>query len=135
MTVAVHVKGTAEGREKRLREMLARPSDFRRVCAAIEALVIASLREELASKTILMPSDVRVPSRAELKRRVDYCVEVFAILRFDCHYSTVRALDELPKALRAMLEGRTWEPADPFARATWAKRDGEQMVVDEVISR
>lgn len=50
------------------------------------------------------------PKRPEVKRRLDYLYDTFMQLRTDCGWSVTRCLDNLPAALRTMLEGGTWTP-------------------------
>ena len=51
------------------------------------------------------------PPRVEVKRRLDHVYDTFMQLRRDCGWSVARCLDNLPAALRTMLDGGTWVPA------------------------
>lgn len=62
------------------------------------------------------------PTRAETKRRVNICYRWFMVLRADMHYSVPHALDTLPIALRAELDGTKWEP--PSVDRSWSPQAG-----------
>ncbi len=58
----------------------------------------------------------------EIARRMWLCINIFKELRGDLHYSMERALDCIPTALRAKLDGIPWEPS---RRSTWITKDDE----------
>ena len=62
------------------------------------------------------------PTTNEIERRMWICINTFKMLRGDLHYSTERALDSIPVALRAKLDGIPWEPS---RRSTWITKDDE----------
>lgn len=55
-------------------------------------------------------------TKAEQKRRFEICAEGFQIMKGDLKWSYQRALDELPRYLRAKLDGNDWKPD---TRSTW----------------
>jgi len=48
---------------------------------------------------------------SETKRRFDICAKIFEQLAGDLKWGMNRALDHLPRYLRAELEGQKWTPA------------------------
>lgn len=50
---------------------------------------------------------------AEIRRRAGIAWDWFVAMRAECGYSTIRALDFLPQALRAELDGVPWLPPPP----------------------
>lgn len=57
------------------------------------------------------------PTMREIRRRNLMACNWFVSLRKDLGYSTPKALDMLPKALRSSLNGEGWEP--PPAEESW----------------
>ena len=55
-------------------------------------------------------------TQAEIKRRFDICLRWFKELRFERKFSIERCVDEMPKALRAELDGL---PYQPHGRSLW----------------
>jgi hypothetical protein len=75
-----------------------------RIVKGIEAAVTRSyLEDKLRDGHVVMTS-------AEVKRRTNLCVEVARALRAELGWSVARIVDELPKALRAKLDGTPWDP-------------------------
>jgi hypothetical protein len=60
----------------------------------------------------------KVETHSEWRRRADILGDWFATLRNECGYSTSRALDFLPVALREVLNGGKFEP--PKAEGSYA---------------
>lgn len=75
-----------------------------RVVKGIEAAIARSF----ATDTVLRP----VLTRDEAKRRFEICARGFVTMRRDLHWAVPRIIDELPRYLRANLDGDDWEPAD-----------------------
>lgn len=92
------------------------PKKLRIILDRIVAAVVETFREDRQRSGIILLSDLS-PTEAEKKRRTDLAYDWFIRLRADCHYSTRKALDYLPRALRAELDGESWEP--PPAEASW----------------
>ena len=62
-------------------------------------------------------------TRDEVRRRTRLCVDVARELRGDLGWSVARIADALPRALRAKLDGTTFEPEEEQRRATWAGQE------------
>jgi hypothetical protein len=56
-------------------------------------------------------------TKNDVKRRFDILAKWFKVMRGDLGWSLQRALDTLPRALRAELDGEEFVPDN---RATWA---------------
>lgn len=52
----------------------------------------------------------RIKTEAEIKRRAELIGKWFRIMRGDSGFTLQRTLDELPRALRAELDGKDYEP-------------------------
>jgi hypothetical protein len=98
-----------------LRDLVKDERTLRKVCSRVERVIKASFAADRASRIVLLVA--ASPTEAEVKRRTNICYDWFARLRVDLHYSTERALDTLPRALRATLDGEAWEP--PLAERAW----------------
>jgi len=103
-------------KEEFLRDLVKDEWTLRKVCACIERIIKASFAADRASRIVLLVT--ANPTEAEVKRRTNICYDWFARLRVDLHYSTERALDTLPRALRATLDGEAWDP--PPAERAWS---------------
>lgn len=57
----------------------------------------------------------------EIKRRFKICEDLIRMLRSDLGWAYERILNELPKALRAKLDGLHWDPSE--SRAVWTPDD------------
>lgn len=64
----------------------------------------------------------RVDTSAERRRRFAILTRWYGILTVDCRYSPQHALDELPRALRAELDGTPYTP--PPANRLWSPASG-----------
>lgn len=64
----------------------------------------------------------RMDTLAERRRRFKILVKWYGILTVDCRYSPQHAVDELPRALRAELDGTPYAP--PPANRLWAPASG-----------
>jgi hypothetical protein len=60
---------------------------------------------------------------AVIRERLDFCIVKAAELYRDLGWTRERIIDELPSALKAHLNGTTWEPSK---RGSWAARDDIQ---------
>lgn len=56
-------------------------------------------------------ADGAIVTQSETKRRFEICAKIFEQLTMDLHWGMNRALDHLPRYLRAELEGQKWTPA------------------------
>lgn len=54
----------------------------------------------------------RIHTQAEEKRRADILGRWFRVMRGDLGFSMQLTMDQLPRALRAELDGETYEPPD-----------------------
>ena len=68
------------------------------------------------------PGHMRQITQAEVKRRFAICERWFRDLRGAKQWTIDRVLSALPQALRAELEGRTYEPD---SRSLWLPQDGQ----------
>jgi len=64
----------------------------------------------------------RIDTLAERRRRFGILAKWYGILTVDCRYSSQHALDELPRALRAELDGTPYTP--PPANRLWSPASG-----------
>jgi hypothetical protein len=55
-------------------------------------------------------ADKSTMTKNEINRRTEMCAEIFMEFWKDLKWSTVRSLDELPKALRCRLDGIPYTP-------------------------
>lgn len=92
------------------------PKKLRIILDRITAAVAETFKEDRTRSGIVLLSQIS-PSQAEVKRRTNLAYDWFIRLRADCHYSTRKALDYLPRAIRAELDGESWEP--PPAETSW----------------
>jgi hypothetical protein len=63
---------------------------------------------------------MRRVTKAEIQRRVDFCAKTAGELRRRLKWPTERIVDQLPAALKAFIDGVSWEPD---TRASWASTD------------
>lgn len=64
---------------------------------------------------------------AEIKQRFEICFKAFKILRYDLGWSLERITDEMPIALRALLDGGRWEPTK--RRDAWVTDGATGLIV------
>lgn len=83
-----------------LASLLNSVGDLQKVTSAVHDLVVVSF--------VTHPVNKR--TEAEVRRRGEYVIEVFRMLRKDHGFSQARAIDTLPHALKAFLNGESWEP-------------------------
>lgn len=65
------------------------------------------------------------PTANETRRRVQICIDTTRILRKDLVWSIDRIVNELPRALRAKLDGLPW---DPQTRSIYLANAGDGLV-------
>jgi hypothetical protein len=94
-----------------LTDLLQTPASLGAVTKGIQRAVERSLKSH----------PMRHLTRDEVKRRFDICVRWFKVLRMDKKLSIERCVDEMPKALRAELDGKKYEP---HVRSLWMPGDG-----------
>lgn len=83
-----------------LSELLNRRADLQTVTATVHDLVaISFVTHPVAWRTV-----------HEERRRGKFLIDTFAMLRKDRGFSQSRTLESLPHALKAFLNGETWEP-------------------------
>lgn len=95
-----------------LTDLLNNPISLGAVTNGIEAAITKSFRTH----------PMRHKTEAEVRRRFDICVRWFRTFRTDSRFkfSIDRCVNELPKALRAELDGVTYTP---HTRALWTPGD------------
>ncbi len=94
-----------------LTDLLQTPASLSAVTIGIQRAVERSLKSH----------PMRKLTRDEVKRRFGICVRWFKVLRVEKKLSIERCVDEMPKALRAELDGR---PYEAHARSLWLPEDG-----------
>lgn len=101
-----------------IRELLTNknPMQIMQVFDTVTKTVLDSFERDRSESRIVLLSQIS-PTTAEVKRRTELCYDWFLRLRNDCHYSTRKALDYLPRALRSELDGIVFEP--PPATNSW----------------
>lgn len=90
------------------------PLEQMRVARSITETVKKSLRADAVREGKVV---VRATEN-DIKKRMAIAIEIFGTLRNDCGYSVAHALDEVPRGLRAALDGVAWEP--PPKDRMWA---------------
>lgn len=85
--------------------LLKNPRRFEQVVRRIASVVKASFNQDVIVRPYI--------TDAEVKERTELCYDLFIQMRVDLHYSAHKALDVLPTALRAQLDGTEWRPSDP----------------------
>jgi hypothetical protein len=90
-----------------------------KVVKGFEAAIAKSFEQDRQPGRIILVTGVadKAPSPSEMKRRGEMCLKIFKSLRGDLSWGLDRILDELPRFLRAELDGTPWEPE--ARRATW----------------
>jgi molybdenum cofactor biosynthesis enzyme MoaA len=96
---------TMASKVQTIQGLLKNPERLNQVMVRIAAVVRASFKQDV----IVRPH----VTDAEIKERAEICYDLFIQMRVDLHYSTHKALDVLPTALRAQLDGTEWKPSDP----------------------
>jgi len=89
-------------------EMVKDPRTGLEVANAICKAIASSFAED--EKSLGKTFRQKIQTEAEVRRRADICGKWFRILRAECGYSTARAIATLADALRAELNGGTFEP-------------------------
>jgi hypothetical protein len=92
-----------------------------RVVKGIEDAIAKSFAED---RLIIGP----VTTQHEIKRRFNFCIEGFKIMRRDLGWAVPRIVDALPGYLRAKLDGTGWNPP-PEERQSWVKDGAERAAV------
>lgn len=72
-----------------------------------------AIEHSFKSDEVLRP----VQTRDEIERRFKICIRWFVTMRRELHMSVPRILDEIPKALRAELDGGKYSPEQD--RTSW----------------
>lgn len=81
-----------------------------KVVRGIESAVTRSFLDDMMPGRIILVHASARPTKDEMKRRAAICIEVIRTLRGDLKWGIERILDTLHTALRAKLDGTTWEP-------------------------
>jgi len=89
-------------------DLVKSPADAVRVFKTICATLERSFKED--ERTMGRGFREKIQTQTEIDRRTEILCEWFRTLRYECGYSTSRALAVLPDALRAELNGGTFEP-------------------------
>lgn len=92
-----------------------------RVVKGIERAIAKSFADD---RLIIGP----VTTQHEIKRRFNFCIEGFRIMRRDLGWAVPRILDALPGYLRARLDGTGWNPP-PEERKSWIEEGRERVAI------
>lgn len=103
-----------------IRELVKTPGQLVQVMQRTAIAVRRSFEEDRRRSTLVLLS-LANPSQAEIKRRAEICYSWFVRLRTEHGYSTDKALDHLPRALRGDLDGTPWTP--PPAERGWSPEE------------
>lgn len=98
-------------------EFLNSPAEATEVSNAIHDMIMKSFGTDAARKALSTGRGEVRATQAEVRRRFNIIADWFKVLRGDMGWSMKRTIDELPKALRAQLDGGTYVPN---TRALWA---------------
>lgn len=92
-----------------------------RLVKGIEAAIRYSFQTDMLIRPVI--------TQDETKRRFDFCMKGIRMMRRDLGYAVPRIIDELPRYLRACLDGGegTWTPA-PEERQSWVKEGDERVL-------
>lgn len=88
------------------RQLLSSDQDLVAVFMALEGAIWRSFGEDIRRS----PFDFKKPTEAEVKRRFQICERWFRHSRGDLGYSLERTLDLMGRALRAELDGTSFDP-------------------------
>jgi hypothetical protein len=91
------------------------PRQMRSVELAVTRIVAQSFHEDAKKAAGLqgrVVGEVRATER-EVRRRANIAWDWFIAMRAECGFSSIRAVDLLPAALRSELEGVPWIPPPP----------------------
>jgi len=94
-----------------------------KVCCAICAALEKSFQFD--AKHMGKGFAEKIETQHEVRRRTNILCKWFGILRNECSYSTSRALDTLPLALRTELNGGDFEPPKAEGSYSQAALQGE----------
>lgn len=102
-------------------ELLNNPGQAGEVTQRFEQMIMESFAVDAARKAIASGSTGQAEVKAaELKRRFNILADWFKVMRGDMGWSMSRTFDELPRALRAQLDGEIYVPD---SRNMWAPKD------------
>jgi len=94
------------------------------VSIRFEQIIMESFATDAGREAIAKGAQGRaVVTTAEVKRRFNILADWFKVFRGDMGWSLKRCLDELPRALRAKLDGEIYVPDK---RASWAPQPEQQ---------
>lgn len=113
----VHIIGADRWRRPVFAEFAIDETAQRNLTILFERVISQSFDEDEIRRGAGRPVD---RSEAEIKRRFNIAAEWFRVFAGDKHWSISRIKDELPKALRATLDGVDYTPSD---RLVWAPGD------------
>lgn len=100
--------------------LASQPSVLRKVEAGFTRALTDAYRED-AKRNGQAFAD-RINTESERRRRFAICAKWYEIFTNECQFSPLRAVDELPRALRAELDGTPYAP--PPANRLWAPASG-----------
>jgi len=112
----VIVPGSPDADPTPFLRLIRHPQEHRRVVAAFMQTLAGSF--ELDKQRNGAEFAKRIHTQSEERRRSEIIARWFRRLRGDLGFSLSRALDELPRALRAELDGGSYTP--PEGNTLWA---------------
>jgi hypothetical protein len=100
------------------------PHQMRAVEVVVTRIVANSFHQDAARGGLQgrIKGELRA-TEAEIRRRASICWDWFTAMRAECGFSTQHALDLLPAALRAELDGVPWIPPPP--ERSWSPVTGD----------
>lgn len=105
-------------------DLLNHPGQAGEVTEKLEAMIMESFATDAAREAIAKGTTGKaVVTGAEVKRRFDILADWFKVMRGDMGWSMSRTFDELPRALRAQLDGEIYIPD---SRNMWAPQPATQ---------
>ena len=103
-------------------DLVSKPEDFKKVINTMTNALAASFNRDEQLHGVAFRE--KIQTQAEVKRRTDILGRWFRVLRGDCGLSLIRALDELPKALKAEINGEEYTP--PEKNRLWSPEGARQ---------
>jgi hypothetical protein len=105
-------------------DLLNEPGDYERVACVINRTIARSFQVDAQRHGAAFAA--KVATQAEGKRRAEIIARWFEVLRREFGFSLAQTLDELPRALRAELDGGSYQP--PGRNMLWSLQGDADLV-------
>jgi hypothetical protein len=109
---------------KPFRRFLTTPQEFEETTVKVERILWESFADDRKNSRIHVPI-----TRDETKRRFKIVERWFGIMRGDMHFSNIKTMDLLPRALRAEIDGTDFVPPT----GAWAAPMEPEFLTDEEV--